>query len=117
MLYYLRPWHWLPGEIDPYPNTKVSAVVHWLFEGGVDHLGYKLHEPGVEAHFEWHMRNAERKGQMFAVVVTLPELREHDQAGKFEEVLKRDFELALYLPMWVGPKDQSIYVYLPKKTE
>ena len=54
---------------------------------------------------------------MFAVVVTLPELREHDQAGKFEEVLKRDFELALYLPMWVGPKDQSIYVYLPKKTE
>ena len=117
MLYYLRPWHWLPGEIDPYPNTKVSAVVHWLFEGGVDHLGYKLHEPGVEAHFEWHMRNAERKGQMFAVVVTLPELREHDQAGKFEEVLKRDFELALYLPTWVGPKDQSIYVYLPKKTE
>jgi len=117
MLYYLRPWHWLPSDSDPHPETEVSAVVSWRFEEGVDYLGNRLHEPGAEAHFEWHMRGAQRKDQMFAVVVTMPELREHDRTGQLEAALKRDFELALYLPNWVGPKDQGIYVYLPRKTE
>lgn len=117
MLYYLRPRHWFVGDTDPHPDMDVSAVVSWRFEKGLDHNDQKLHEPGVEEHFKWHRRLAERHDQMFAVMFKLPELREHDKTGEFEAVLKRDFELALYLPTWVGPKDESIYVYLPRMTE
>ena len=35
-------------------------------------------------------------------------------AGSFEELLQREFEVALHLPCWVGPKDESVYVYLPR---
>ena len=31
--------------------------------------------------------------------------------------LKRDFEVALYLPTWVDPKEESFYVYLPTKSQ
>ena len=32
----------------------------------------------------------------------------------FERMLRERFELALHLPCWVGPKDESVYVYLPR---
>ncbi|MFT7537763.1 MAG: mannosyltransferase [Hyphomicrobiaceae bacterium] len=117
MLYYLRPRHWFVGDQDPHPEMDVSAVLFWRFSKGEDNDENKLHEPGVEAHFQWHLKRAARNDQMFAVVITLPALREKDKTGQFEAVLKRDFELALYLPTWVGPKDESIYVYLPRRTE
>ncbi|MGK0203603.1 MAG: mannosyltransferase [Planctomycetota bacterium] len=117
MKYYLRRRHWFVGDDDPHPGMHVSAVVRWRLENGTDQPGQKLHEPGVEAHFEWHLKAAARDDQMFAVVIKLPELREKDKTGEFEALLKRDFELALYLPTWVGPKDESLYVYLPRKGE
>ena len=54
------------------------------------------------------------EGQLFAVMVTRPELREQDPSGAFEALLEREFELSLHLPCWVGPKDESVYVYLPR---
>lgn len=116
MLYYLRRKHWFVGDEDPHPNMDVSAVLTWRFLDGKDHEGNVLHEPGVDAHLDWHLRGAERTNQLFAVPITLPELREYDRTGEFEAALKRKLELALYLPCWVGPKDESIYVYLPKKS-
>ena len=117
LLYYLRPRHWFVQDSDPHPDMTVQAIVDWRFVKGIDHNDMKLHEPGAEAHFAWHQSRAKFYDQMFAVVITLPALREVDRDGQFEATLKRDFELALYLPTWVGPKDESIYVYLPKKTE
>ena len=52
--------------------------------------------------------------RQLAVMVTLPELRETDDGGRFERMLRERFELALHLPCWVGPKDESVYVYLPR---
>jgi 4-amino-4-deoxy-L-arabinose transferase-like glycosyltransferase len=115
LFYYLRPRHWFVGDVDPHPDVDVQAILSWRFVKGEDKDGQVLHEPGVAAHFAWHLRAADRQRQLFAVLITLPSLREKDQTGEFEATLRRDFELALYLPAWVGPKDESIYVYLPKK--
>src|SRR5690606_13701534 len=87
MLYYLRPRHWFVGDTDPYPTIDVSAVVPWRFTRGVDHTENILHPPGIAAHLEWHQRIAARESALFAVVFTLPELREHDPRGEFEAIL------------------------------
>lgn len=117
MLYYLRQRHWFVGETDPYPQIRVESVERWRFADGLDSKDNVLHEPGAENHLAWHMRYADEKSQLFAVVLTMPELREPDFDGQLEAALMRDFELALYLPTWIGPKDESIYVFLPKKNE
>lgn len=117
MLYYLRPRHWFVGEDDPYPHIDIEAVVHWRFENGTGSNDNVLHEPGAENHLAWHLEHATEGEQLFAVVLTLPELREQDKNGSLEAALRRDFELARYLPTWIGPKDASIYIFLPKKTE
>lgn len=116
MLYYLRQRHWFVGETDPYPSIRVESVERWRFANGVDSNDNVLHEAGAGNHLTWHLRHAKENEQLFAVVLTMPELREPDFDGQLEAALMRDFELALYLPTWVGPKDQSIYVFLPKKT-
>ena len=115
MLYYLRQRHWFVGDTDPHPDRHVESVERWRFADGIDSNDNVLHEPGAENHLAWHIEAAGRDEQLFAVVVTMPELREPDFDGQLEAALRRDFELALYLPTWIGPKDQSIYVFLPKK--
>lgn len=115
MLYYLRLRHWFVGTTDPHPDIYVESIERWRFADGVSSSGRELHEPGAQNHLDWHLENARESGRLFAVVLTMPELRERDTDSQFMAVLERDFELALYLPTWVGPKDQSIYVYLPKR--
>ena len=115
MFYYLRRRHWFVTQSDPYPNMDLHAMVNWRWLKGEYHTGNKLHEPGVDNHFEWHRRSASSKGRMFAVLTRLPEMREMDVDGTFEPALRRDFEIALHLPVWVGPKDESIYIFLPKQ--
>lgn len=113
MLYYLRPKHWFLMADDPHPGFGVKVLLRETIDGGLDREGNKLHDPGAEAHYAW-LQGRCGANRMMAVVVTLPELREQDPSGAFEALLEREFELALHLPCWVGPKDQSVYVYLPK---
>ena len=122
-LYYMRRRHWFVGDTDPYPGINVQPLLSWRFRTGREN-GSVMHAPGVEPHFEWHQKIAKRHDQMFAVAVTLPEMRELDRTwenpdlnGQFEAVLVRDFELVMHLPVWIGPKNESIYVYLPKKVD
>ena len=124
MLYYLRPRHWFVGDHDPHPDVAVQAILSWEFVKGEDKDGVRLHDPGVAAYLQTNQRLADFRQQLFALIVTLPALREKDsewptpaENGQLEAALKRDYELALYLPTWVGPKDESIYVYLPKKSQ
>ncbi|MCK5943093.1 MAG: glycosyltransferase family 39 protein [Planctomycetes bacterium] len=113
MLYYLRRKHWFQMEQNPHPGFRVQVLLGLTIDGGRDRLGNQLHEPGPEAHLEW-LRQRCGPDRLFAVLVTLPELREQDPSGRFEALLQREFELALHLPCWVGPKDESVYVFLPK---
>ena len=114
LLYYLRRRHWFVTDGDPYPTVDVLPLLDWMIATGEDLAGRRLHDPGAEAHLAWHRREAAREQAQFAVVVTLPELDEHDRDGVLGRALARDFELALHLPCWIGPKDASVYVYLPR---
>jgi 4-amino-4-deoxy-L-arabinose transferase-like glycosyltransferase len=115
MLYYLRQRHWFVSEADPHPDMYVESIERWRFADGVDALGNTLHEPGADNHLAWHIDNAASGERLFAVVLTMPELRESDRDSQLIAALEREMELALYLPVWVGPKDQGVYVYLPKR--
>jgi len=113
MLYYLRRKHWFLMANDPHPGYRVQVLLGDILSSGLDRNGNPLHEPGPEAHLAW-VRKQCGSSRLLAVMVTLPELREQDPGGAFEALLHQEFELALHLPCWVGPKDQSVYVYLPK---
>jgi 4-amino-4-deoxy-L-arabinose transferase-like glycosyltransferase len=117
VIYYLCPSLWAVGGVEG-ERITTHQLVEWEFDGawrpgGVgDEVRY--HQPGVEAHFAWHRAEAKRRNQRFAVVVSLPELQEIDVTGSVQAMLRRDYRLALHLPCWVGPKDESIYVYFPR---
>jgi len=113
MEYYLRPKHWFLMDHDPHPGFRVQVLLGLTIDGGTDRDGNKLHDPGAVAHLGW-LREQCSEDQLLAVMVTRPELREQDPSGAFEALLEREFELALHLPCWVGPKDESVYVYLPR---
>ncbi|HEB54072.1 MAG TPA: glycosyltransferase family 39 protein [bacterium] len=114
VLYYLRRKHWFQSEHDPRPNVEVHATVSWMMADGHNHEGERFHAPGAEAHLQWHLAGAERGDRLFAVMISRPELVEERGGADVLAVLERDFELALRLPCWIGPKDASIYVYLPR---
>lgn len=114
LLYYLRRRHWFVTEHDPHPDVDVSPMIDWMVEHGVTELKEPVHEPGGAAFLAWHRREAARRDALLAVLVTAPELAEQDGDGSILAGLQRDFELAEYLPCWVGPKDESVYVYVPR---
>lgn len=125
VLYYLRPQHWAAGSDDPNPTTVVQVLVGWKLEGmgkGGDGRPVVLHEKGAANHLGWHLAQAKQQRARFAVLVTRPELEEidrgidpaFDRPGALLRALQADYELALHLPCWVGPKDESVYVYVPK---
>lgn len=113
VLYYLCPTLWAEGGVAD-NRVTVSQLLAWEFDG--EDKGVRMHAPGVSQHFAWHEAEAKRAGQQFAVIVSMPELAEEDPAGKVLAHLRQHYELAQYLPCWVGPKDESLYVYLPKPT-
>jgi hypothetical protein len=104
VLYYLRPKHWFLMDHDPHPGFEVEDLAAMPLRGD----GQATAED-ARAHL------VERAGpaRLLAVMVTLPELREMDDDGSLERTLREQFELKLHLPCWVGPKDESLYVYMP----
>ncbi len=113
--YYLRPGHWADKVPPAYERNQVMPVLDWLMHDGVDERKSKVHEPGARNHIAWHLAAARERGALFAVVVTWPELVEQDEDSALRRELAHEFELAAYLPCWVGPKDESIHVFLPKE--
>ena len=114
-LYFLSIFFFFVIVVDPHLVLYVDLIERWRFADGVDALGNTLHEPGADNHLAWHFGNAASGERLFAVVLTMPELRESDSDSQLIAALEREMELALYLPVWVGPKDQGVYVYLPKR--
>lgn len=112
--YYLRRRHWFVTEQDPHPRVAVLPLIDWMVQQGVTELKEPVHDPGGDAYLAWHRRQAGRSNALLAVLVTLPELAEQDHDGSIAAGLQRDFELLDYLPCWVGPKDESVYVYVPR---
>ncbi|MBL8728766.1 MAG: glycosyltransferase family 39 protein [Planctomycetes bacterium] len=125
IVYYLWPQHWSSGSGDADPMAVIEVLVEWKLHGiDADASGKPVvrHEPGATNHLRWHEAEAARRGAKFFVLVTMPELEEidrsidpkFDQPGALLRALQADYELVLHLPCWVGPKDESVYVYVPK---
>ena len=114
MLFYLRPGHWRSQVPAGDEGNHVLPLIRWMWEEGKNEAKQPVHEPGLANHFAWHLQQAKASKAQFAVVVTMPELVEQDRTSGFRVHLAQHFELAAYLPCWIGPKDESIHVYLPK---
>jgi hypothetical protein len=115
MIHYLRPGDW-SGTVPPaFARNQVVSLIDWVVRDGVDsYTKASVHPPGAAAHVAWHREHARTSGALFAFVVTLPELAEQDPGG-LRDAISRECTLALHLPCWVGPKDESIYVYMLKE--
>ncbi len=112
--YYLRRDVWMSGGERRYPGVAVWGLTRWnLNDGKADEV--QLHEPGGRNHLHWQREQAAAQHAALVVLVSLPELGEIDGGGAFWRALQDEFELALYLPCWVGPKDESLYVFVPRK--
>lgn len=115
LAYYLRPGMWRGVMAAEYLRNEVVQIEDWMVAEGRDQFKKPVCEPGAASHLEWHRRCAAEQGAFFAAVVTLPELAEKDRDGSMLAALRSECELALHLPCWVGPKDESIYVYVWKR--
>jgi hypothetical protein len=115
MLYYLRPGQWEFRVPTQYAKNTVVPLIDWMVLEGLDEFKVKQHEPGASNHLDWHRQAARATGALFAFVVTLPELVEQDPTGRLKATITQECELVLHLPCWVGPKDESIYVYVLKE--
>jgi hypothetical protein len=114
LLYYLRPGHW-QDRVAAADDHDIVPILQWMVTEGRDEGRKPLCAPGAQSHLDCQRAIARHRQRRFAIVVTMPELVEEDPAGALRAVIARDCELALYLPCWVGPKDESIYVYLPRE--
>ncbi len=113
--FYLRRGLWR-GEIpEEDVRNEVLPITDWMVAEGRDQEKNLVTEPGPAGHLAWHRRAAAAAGADFAVVVTLPELAEQDRSGSLLAAIRAECELALHLPCWVGPKDESVYVYVWKR--
>jgi hypothetical protein len=110
MLYYLRPNHYREiGRADSHAGTEVQAITYWdVFESK---------DPAVRDGNSWLRKTAAgaqtRRRDLF-VVVTMPELVEIDRDQSLRKALREQMELTDVLPCWVGPKDETIYVWRPR---
>ncbi len=116
VVYYLRRNQWSSIGFDPYPKIRVQPLLSWEIASGQSESGTVLHAPGGRNKVEWEIDQASKDHAELVVMVTLPELDEVDRDGQIRAVLAERFELLHYEPCWVGPKDESVYVYAPRRT-
>lgn len=112
--YYLDRDYWRNGGVAD-EAMQVRVLADWLVRGKAKD-GSEIHPAGGAPHLRWQLEEARRNEAELVVLVTLPALRENDVDGSLWRTLRADFELALHLPCWVGPKDESIYVFVPAES-
>jgi len=117
MLYYLRPSHYLAGATDPHAGTRVWAITGWeVAQGWPSHMGSSpptaaTVQGGGRSYLATVTADVKALGRELFFVVSLPELAEIDRDGRLLAGLQSQCELRAVLPCWVGPKDETIYVY------
>ncbi len=115
-VYYLRRDQWSSPTVDLYPRVVVQTLEKWDIASGQKGAGgTPLHEPGGRNRINWELEQAAKDAADFLVIVSWPELVEKDDDGEIRGVLAERFELVHYEPCWVGPKDDSVYVYAPRR--
>ncbi|MFY9345765.1 MAG: hypothetical protein WAT39_24955, partial [Planctomycetota bacterium] len=115
LLYYLRPGRWANAVPPEYERNQIVPVIDWMYRGGQDDNKVKVHPPGAVEHLAWHRDEARKRQAMFALVATMPELIEQDAEGELRAAIASECEQIACLPCWVGPKDESIHVWVLKQ--
>ena len=103
LVYYFAPEFWgQPGPDRQFTGDfQVMSIEVWDVAGA----------GGPEPYLRSVMAAAERDGVQLYVMVTEPELHEKDPSGTLEAVLRREFRQVKSYPAWVGPKDQTVFLY------
>ncbi len=98
--FVLRRDHWRRGDDMP-GSAEVRSIERHdvLFAGGGDGYVRSVLDRG------------KRLGMCSIFAVVMPELREKDADGSLLAALYAQCELVAVLPFWVGPKDETIYVF------
>lgn len=112
MQYYLLPNHWrqqVPD--DPDSGTKVLSINSWDVDPPPDPAQpWTLDHDGAD-YLEGYLVQARQRDWRLFVVVTLPELAEKDPDGTLRAAIRERLDLVGVLPCWIGPKDETVYVY------
>ncbi len=110
LIYYLRPDHFRHGPvIDPVQVTQVIPIETW--EVFPDPARPETQHHNGYGYLRSVTQDIQKQGRDVFVVVTLPELKEKDQDGTLLAAVEDMFEVVGVLPCWVGPKDETIFVY------
>ncbi len=100
MQFYLRKEHY-SGRADAYPEREVRSV----------ETSEMARFGGASTYFIELRNRARAEQKEFYVAITLPELREKDPDGQLEQAVRENLALEAVFPIWVGPKDETIYLY------
>jgi hypothetical protein len=115
LIYYLRREQWRTRQAPLPAEHDVWTLESWMVDDGQNQHREKVCEPGLAAHLQMLRNLAASKQALFVAAMTRPELIEKDPRGEIRAALHQDFELVEHYPCWIGPKDESIYLYLPKQ--
>lgn len=107
LLYYLRPGHYRAS-----PEQRVTGPidVRSIERADVEASAAGRPEPG-RAYVRSIVDQARRRGRRALFAAALPELAEKDDDGSLRRALAEQCELVEVLPLWVGPRDESVYVW------
>lgn len=103
LLYYLQPQHYR-GHDDPAIDVRSIETLD------IEAAAKGRAEPG-EQYLRSVLDVARQRGRRALFATALPELREKDADGSLQRALAAHCELVRVLPLWVGPRDESIYVF------
>jgi hypothetical protein len=98
--FVLRRDHWRLGDDAPGAAEVRSIERHDVLFAG-----------GGEGYVRSVLDRGKRLGICSIFAVVMPELREKDVDGSLLAALYAQCELIAVLPFWVGPKDETIYVF------
>jgi hypothetical protein len=115
MIYYLLPGKWSNTVPPEFAANRVVPLIDWMIANGQDEEKRTVNDGGAVAHVEWHRRSARANNALFAFVVTMPELIEQDKSSALRVEIARQCEEVAYFPCWVGPKDESIHIWVLKE--
>ena len=100
--FYLRRWHYAPDKAAPADAQRevISIETQDMANAG-----------GAPDWFAAVSSRSLANRQPLYAILTMPELREKDPDRRLQRTIHTEMDLIAVFPIWVGPKDETIFVY------